>query len=90
MVQQATAEGVKMLNASEPSAEAQNIYLGVKSLEAFQKAAENPANTIIVPSEIQGLAGLAKSAAEVFKAADINVFAVDNLFKAEKGSENHF
>ena len=40
LVQQATAEGVKMLNASEPSAEAQNIYLGVKSLEAFQKAAE--------------------------------------------------
>jgi regulator of protease activity HflC (stomatin/prohibitin superfamily) len=67
LVQQATAEGVKMLNASAPTAEAQNIYLGVKSLEAFQKASENPANTIIVPSELQGLAGLTKSAQEIFK-----------------------
>ena len=68
LVQQATAEGLKMINAAAPTAEAQNIYLGVKSLEALEAAANGEANTIIIPSEIQGLAGLAKSASEVFKA----------------------
>lgn len=63
-VQQATAEGIKMINASEPSKE----VLTIKSLEAFEKAADGQANTIIVPSEIQSLAGLAKSASEIFKA----------------------
>lgn len=63
-VQQATAEGIKMVNASEPSKE----VLTIKSLEAFQKAADGQATKIIIPSEIQGLAGLASSAAEIFKA----------------------
>lgn len=64
LVQQATAEGIKMVNASEPSTE----VLTIKSLEALTKAAEGQSNTIIIPSEVQSLAGLAKSAAEVFKA----------------------
>ena len=68
LVQQATAEGLKMINAAAPTAEAQNIYLGVKSLEALEEAAKGEATTIIIPSEVQSLAGLAKSAAEVFKA----------------------
>ena len=68
LVQQATAEGLKMINAAAPTAEAQSIYLGVKSLEAFEKASEGPANKIIIPSELQGLAGLAKSASEIFNA----------------------
>jgi regulator of protease activity HflC (stomatin/prohibitin superfamily) len=68
LVQQATAEGLKMINAAAPTAEAQNIYLGVKSLDALEKAANGESNTIIIPSEVQSLAGLAKSAAEVFKA----------------------
>ena len=68
LVQQATAEGLKMINAAAPTAEAQNIYLGVKSLEAFEKAADGQATKIIIPSELQGLAGLAKSASEVFNA----------------------
>lgn len=63
-VQQATAEGIKMVNASEPSKE----VLTIKSLEAFEKAADGKATKIIIPSEIQGLAGLASSAAEIFKA----------------------
>ncbi len=68
LVQQATAEGLKMINAAAPTAEAQNIYLGVKSLEAFEKASDGQATKIIIPSELQGLAGLAKSASEVFNA----------------------
>lgn len=63
-VQQATAEGIKMVNASEPS----SAVLTIKSLEAFEKAADGQATKIIIPSEIQGLAGLASSAAEIFKA----------------------
>ncbi len=63
-VQQATAEGIKMVNASEPSKE----VLAIKSLEAFEKAADGQATKIIIPSEIQGLAGLASSASEIFKA----------------------
>lgn len=68
LVEQARAEGLKLINAAAPTAEAQNIYLGVKSLEALEKAATGESNTIIIPSEVQSLAGLAKSAAEVFKA----------------------
>ncbi len=64
LVQQATAEGIKMVNASEPSKE----VLTIKSLQALEEAAKGESNTIIIPSEIQGLAGLAKSASEVFKA----------------------
>ena len=64
LVEQATAEGIKLVNASAPSQE----VLTIKSLEALAKAADGQSNTIIIPSEIQGLAGLAKSASEVFKA----------------------
>lgn len=63
-VQQATAEGIKMVNSSEPSKE----YLAIRSLESFEKAADGKATKIIIPSEIQGLAGLASSASEIFKA----------------------
>ncbi len=63
-VEQAKAEGIKMINASEPTKE----YLTIKSLDSLSEAAKGESNTIIIPSEIQGIAGLAKSAAEVFKA----------------------
>lgn len=63
-VQQATAEGIKMVKAADPSKE----VLAIRSLEAFEKAADGQATKIIIPSEIQGLAGLASSAAEIFKA----------------------
>ncbi|MCR5205829.1 MAG: paraslipin [Lachnospiraceae bacterium] len=60
-VQQANAEGIKLLNESSPS----DAILKIKSLEAFAKAADGKATKIIIPSEIQGLAGLAKSVTEV-------------------------
>ena len=64
LVEQAKAEGIKLINASQPS----NEVLTIKSLDALAEAANGKSNTIIIPSEIQGLAGLAKSASEVFKA----------------------
>lgn len=57
LVQKATAEGIKLLVESYPSKE----VLTIKSLEAFEKAANGRATKIIIPSEIQGLAGLASS-----------------------------
>lgn len=58
------AEHIRMINESNPC----HAYLTLQSLEAFAKAATSDSNTIIIPSEIQGIAGLAKSAAEVIKA----------------------
>ena len=60
-VQQATAEGLKMLNASNPS----KAVIALKSLDALQKVADGKATKIIIPSEIQGIAGLATSVAEL-------------------------
>ncbi len=65
-VQQANADGIRMLN--EASASEKVIQL--KSLEAFAKAADGKATKIIIPSEIQGLAGLVKSVTEVAKDSD--------------------
>jgi regulator of protease activity HflC (stomatin/prohibitin superfamily) len=64
LVEQAKAEGIKLVNAAEATQET----LTLKSLESFAEAAKGESNTIIIPSEIQGIAGLAKSAAEVIKA----------------------
>ena len=61
MVQKATAEGIKMINEVSPG---QGV-IALKSLEAFEKAADGRATKIIIPSEIQGLAGLAKSITEI-------------------------
>lgn len=60
-VQQATADGIRMLK----DAGADEAVLQLKSLEAFAKAADGQATKIIIPSEIQGLAGLATSMKEV-------------------------
>jgi regulator of protease activity HflC (stomatin/prohibitin superfamily) len=62
-VQKATAEGLKMLNESSPTKE----VISIKSLEAFAKAADGKATKIIIPSDIQGLAGLATSLSEIVK-----------------------
>ena len=56
-VQEATAEGLKRLNAAAPN----DKVIAIKSLEAFEKAADGKATKIIIPSDIQGLAGLATS-----------------------------
>ncbi|MDO4513091.1 MAG: SPFH domain-containing protein [Lachnospiraceae bacterium] len=60
-VQQATADGIRMIK----EAGADDTVLKLKSLEAFQAAAAGPANKIIIPSEIQNMAGLVKSIKEV-------------------------
>ena len=62
-VQQATADGIRMIR----EAGADESVLKIKSLEAFEKAADGQATKIIIPSEIQGLAGLASSMKEVWK-----------------------
>lgn len=62
-VQRATAEGIKMLRESQPN----NEVLTLKSLEAFAKAADGKATKIIIPSQIQGIAGLATSLFETIK-----------------------
>ena len=60
-VQKATADGIRFIK----EAGADNAVLQLKSLEAFAKAADGKATKIIIPSEIQGIAGLVKSLAEV-------------------------
>ncbi|MBQ7296038.1 MAG: SPFH/Band 7/PHB domain protein [Clostridia bacterium] len=60
-VQQATAEGIRLLNEAGASEE----VIKLRALEAFQAAADGKATKIIIPSEIQGLAGLASSFKEV-------------------------
>ena len=62
-VQQANADGIRMLN----EAAASDNVIKLKSLDAFAKAADGKATKIIIPSEIQGLAGLAKTVTEVAK-----------------------
>ena len=60
-VQQALADSLRMLNEAAPS----DRVIALKSLEAFQKAADGKATKIIIPSEIQSLAGLATSGKEL-------------------------
>ena len=62
-IQQATAEGIRMINESAPG----DGVIAIKSLEALQKVADGQATKIIIPSEIQSLAGLVTSAAELGK-----------------------
>ena len=62
-VQKANADGIRYLK----EAGADEAVLTMKSLEAFEKAADGQATKIIIPSEIQGIAGLVKSMAEVGK-----------------------
>ena len=62
-VQTALAESIKKLNLANPNEQ----VIALKSLEAFQKAADGKATKIIIPSEIQGLAGLAAGLREIAK-----------------------
>ncbi len=63
-IQKATAEGIRLINEAAPS----DAFISLKSLEAFEKAADGKATKIIIPSEIQSLAGLATSLRELSKA----------------------
>ena len=60
-VQKAVADGIRMINESNPS----DQVLALKSLDAYVQAADGKATKIIVPSNIQGIAGLATSIKEV-------------------------
>ena len=60
-VQEATAAGIRMINEAKPS----DAVLTIKSLEAFQKVADGQATKIIIPSDIQNMAGLVASIKEV-------------------------
>ncbi len=62
-VQKAYAEGIKYINEANPG----ESYIKIKSLDAFEKAADGQATKIIIPSEIQGLAGLAAGLTEAAK-----------------------
>ena len=61
-VQQATADAIKLINEADPG----EGVIKIKALEAFQSVADGKATKIIIPSEIQGLAGLCASAKSVF------------------------
>lgn len=61
LVQKATADGLRLLNEAAPTSE----VIKLKSLEAFEKAADGKATKIIIPSEIQGIAGLVSAVKEV-------------------------
>ena len=60
-VQKALADSIKLLNEAAPTEQ----VIKLKSLEAFSNAADGKATKIIIPSEIQSLAGLATSFKEV-------------------------
>jgi regulator of protease activity HflC (stomatin/prohibitin superfamily) len=62
-VQEATAQGIRMLNEAAPS----DAVITLRSLESFERAADGKATKIIVPSNIQGIAGLANSIVESVK-----------------------
>ena len=60
-IQKATAEGLRLINEAAPSKQ----FIAIKSLEAFEKAADGKATKIIIPSEIQSLASLTASLREL-------------------------
>ena len=62
-VQRAVAEGIKLINEADPK----SGYLTIKSLESLNALADGKATKIVVPSDIQGMAGLATSLTEVIK-----------------------
>ena len=63
LVQQAEADAVKMMNEADPS----KSTIAIKGLYAFEKAANGPANKLIIPSELAGVTGLATAVTEAVK-----------------------
>ncbi len=68
VVQQAYADSLKMLNAAAPT----DRVIALKSLEAFQKVADGRATKIIIPSDIQNMAGLAATLKEMVTDGNID------------------
>ena len=67
-VKEATAAGIRMINEAAPS----QAVIALQSLAAFEKAADGKATKIIIPSEIQSLAGLATSLKELTEKNDLS------------------
>lgn len=67
-VQEANANGIRFLNEANPA----NAVIQLKSLEAFEKVADGKATKIIIPSEIQNMAGLVTSLNEVGSKVDLS------------------
>ena len=65
-VQQATADAIRLINEADPG----KGVLTIRALEAIQKVADGKSTKIIIPSELQGLAGLAATAKTVFDTDD--------------------
>ncbi|NLY37056.1 MAG: SPFH/Band 7/PHB domain protein [Tissierellia bacterium] len=63
MVQSAYANGLEILLSKVPS----DVFIPLKGLEALEKIADTPSTKLIIPSDLQSLAGLAASAAEILK-----------------------
>ncbi len=76
-VQQAQADALKMLNEAAPT----DPVVKLKALEAFQAAADGKATKIIIPSEIQGLAGLAAGIQSVAEVKDPPLASSDTAAK---------
>lgn len=83
MINKATADGLAMIKA----AGADDAVIKLKSLETFAKAANGKATKIIIPSEIQGIAGLATTVGELVKPDDRQPQPDEPA--AAKGSANH-
>ena len=62
-VQRAVADGIKLVNEAAPS----DAAIKLKSLETMEKVADGNATKLIIPSELQGLAGMCATAKEVIK-----------------------
>ena len=62
-MQQAEADGIRMLNEASPSKE----VLTIRSLEAFRRAADGRATKLIIPTELAGVTGIASAIAETMK-----------------------
>lgn len=68
-VQKAYADSLKMLNEASPT----DKVIALKSLEAFEKAADGRATKIIIPSEIQSMATLAATLKEMVSDKNIDI-----------------
>lgn len=85
-VQTATADAIKLLN----EADAGEAVLKIKALEAFERAADGQATKIIIPSEIQGIAGLAQGIAESVKKIKLHDYAALHILMPAPASVSAF
>lgn len=83
IVQKAMADGIRMINEAKPSKE----FIALKSLEAFEKISDGQATKIIIPSDIQNIAGLIASAKEIIETENDEKKQEMNEKKSEEESQ---